>query len=164
MLNIKDTIRFGVSRMARGTNMRPTKQVTWYKGVRATLKTLGAKQSDQHSPIARLGDSYVFTAEIDHVNRKRNRYDHMEGTFHKRVIPHADGKSPLAMKHAEELYAAASTALEAQLKCRLLLVKGAKHGTTRDGVKAAVDADDWQVTKLSGSVASGFSFSLERVE
>jgi len=46
----------------------------------------------------------------------------------------------------------------------LLLVKGTRFGQTSGGIKAAADGDFWQVTKLGGSVSSGFGFTLERIE
>jgi len=45
-----------------------------------------------------------------------------------------------------------------------MLEKATMYGTTREGIKAAVDGNSWLVTELKGTVADGFNVILERVE
>ncbi len=68
------------------------------------------------------------------------------------------------IRHTQQLFDAVKDAYSNGLKCQLLLEKGTRYGTTPGGVRAAVDGDSWMVTELSGDVASGFQFFLERVE
>jgi len=42
-------------------------------------------------------------------------------------------------------------------------VKGTKYGTSNASIKASVDADSWQVKKITGTIESGFGFTLERI-
>ena len=74
-----------------------------------------------------------------------------------------EGKDPLSISHAKELFDAANNSFDNKLMCRMLLTKGTKSGTTKGGVTAAVDADLWQVTQFSGSLNNGFSLQVERV-
>ena len=62
------------------------------------------------------------------------------------------------------MFDAVSQAFSTGLKCKLMLVKGTKYGTTQGGVKAAGDGDHWLVRELSGNVSDGFEFVLVRVE
>lgn len=128
------------------------------------MKSIGATQSGQYSWVGKTEDAYVFTAEIDHFDKERNQYDHMDGVFSKSVEPLSenDGASPQTIKHSEELFNAVKHAYEAKLRSQLLLVKGTKSGTSEGGVKAAVDGDGWVVREMSGSVERGYEFVLER--
>ena len=132
--------------------------------MRAALKSIGATQSVQYSWIGKTEDAYAFTAEIDHIDKKDNQYNHREGVFFKRVKPLSvnDGASPQTVRHSKELFNAVKHAYEDKLKCRLLLVKGTKYGTSEGGVKAAVDGDNWVVSEMLGSVKNGYEFILER--
>lgn len=146
--------------------IEPTKQLKWMSGQRAALKSIGAAPSDPYSWLARTDDCYVFTAEIDHKDKARNKYRHMDGIFRKEVLPvsASKGDSRPRIRHAQGLYDAVEDALSHELKCQLMLAKGTKYGTTPGGVRAAVDGDSWIVKELSGDVSSGFVFVLERVE
>lgn len=73
------------------------------------------------------------------------------------------GDATLSISHAQELFDAISESFNKGLKCRLLIVKGTKFGTTTGGIKAAADEGYWQVKAFSGSVAKGYGFTLERV-
>ena len=90
----------------------------------------------------------------------------MDGVFRKEVPPvtESEGDSPQRIRHAQELFDVVEDAHSNGLKCRLMLEKGTKYGTTPGGVKAAVDGNSWLVTELKGTVADGFNFILERVE
>jgi len=134
--------------------------------LRAALKAIGATQRDQYSWIAKIGETFVFTAEIDHIQKDRNIYDHKQGTFHKKVRAFSGdaGDAALTVSHAKELYDAVQQAFEINLKCKLLLLTGTKYGTTKGGVKAAIDGDYWVVKEVSGTVAEGFEFILVRTE
>ena len=138
----------------------------YIKGLKAAFATIGAKQRDQYSWIARTKNSFVFTAEVDHINKERNIYDHKQGVFHKKVraLSVSDGEAALTVSHAKELHFAVNQAFETNLRCRLLLVKGTKYGTSTGGVKGAVDGDYWIVKQVSGTVDEGFEFILERVK
>ncbi len=144
----------------------PTKKLKWMSGQRAALKSIGAVQSDPYSWLAKTDDCYVFTAEIDHQDKARNDFRHLDGIFRKELLPvsASRGDSPPRIRHAQALFDAAEDAYSHGLKCQLLLEKGTRYGTTPGGVRAAVDGDTWIVTELSGDVASGFQFLLERVE
>ncbi len=154
-----------VANVNRNTEIRPSKQLKWISGQRAALKSICAVQSDPYSWLAKTDDSYVFTAEIDHQDRARNKYQHLEGVFRKEVPPvsAATGDSLPRIRHAQELFIAVENMHSNGIPCRLLLEKGTKYGTTPGGIRAAVDEDSWMVTKLSGDVANGFHFVLERV-
>ncbi|MET0106188.1 MAG: hypothetical protein ABW072_13750 [Sedimenticola sp.] len=127
---------------------------------------IGASQRDQYSWVARTNDAYVFSAEIDHINPKDNAYNHKMGVFSKRVPPMSKslGHDPLSISHCKELFDAVSDSFTNNLKCRILLVKGTKFGTTKGGIKAAADGHFWKVTELTGSCDKGYSFKVERVE
>ena len=155
-----------VTNINRKTEIGPTKQLKWMSGQRAALKSIGAVQSVPYSWLARTDDCYVFTAEIDHQDKARNEFRHLDGIFRKKVLPvsASRGDSPPRIRHARGLFNAAEDAYSNGLKCRLLLEKGTRYGTTLGGVRAAVDGDRWIVTELSGDVASGFQFTLDRVE
>ena len=75
-----------------------------------------------------------------------------------------NGHHPLRVRHAQELLDAVNQAYSNGTTCRLLLLKGTKYGTTKGGIRAAVDPGDWVVDKVSGDVSCGFEFTLERVE
>ena len=148
------------------TAIRPTKQLKWMSGQRVALKSIGAEQSDPYSWLAKTDDCYVFTVEIDHQDKARNEFRHMDGIFRKEVLPVSvsNGDSRPRIRHAQGLYDAVEDALSHGLKCQLMLQKGTRYGTTPGGVRAAVDGDSWIVKELSGDVSSGFMFVLERVE
>jgi len=147
--------------------MKQTKRLVYVKGLKAALKTINVELRDQYSWIAKTENSFVFTAEINHIDQDRNRYSHNDGTFHKVVAPLSvkDGVAQTTVRHAKELFDAISLSLNSGLKCRLLFVKGTKYSIDqKDGIRAAVDPDNWMVRELSGNVEAGFSFILERVE
>lgn len=81
-----------------------------------------------------------------------------------RPLSVSDGEAALTVSHAKELFDAVNQAFETNLKCRLLLLKGTKYGTSTGGVKGAVDGDHWIVRQVSGTVDEGFEFILERVK
>jgi hypothetical protein len=66
------------------------------------------------------------------------------------------------IRHADELFTALAHAFNEKLMCRLMLLKGTKYGKTGGKIKSAVDGDYWAVKELSGSVATGMDFLLER--
>jgi len=70
----------------------------------------------------------------------------------------------LRVRHAQELLDAINLAHSKGMKCKLLLLRGTKYGTTKGGIKSAVDPGDWVVDKVSGNVSSGFEFILMRAE
>ncbi len=70
---------------------------------------------------------------------------------------------PLSISHSRELFDAVSKVNESNSKCKILLVKGTKFGTTKGGIKAAADADYWIVTDISGSVETGYEFNALRI-
>ena len=147
------------------TQIRPTKQLVWIDGQHAALKSIGAKQSNPYSWIAKTDECYVFTAEIDHIDKARNEFNRLEGVFCKAVPPVSvsTGDSRPRIRNAQELFDAVQDAYSRELKCEVLLEKGTKYGTTSGGVRAAVDGDKWTVTEFSGNVATGFQFVLTRV-
>jgi hypothetical protein len=108
----------------------------------------------------------VYTAEIDHIDKENNIYNHNDGAFKKYVPPLSKelGHAALSISHAKELFDAVTESFNTSLKCRFLLVKGTKFGTTQGNIRAAADGDYWQVTELYGSVSEGFGFTVERVE
>ena len=133
--------------------------------MRAGYKSIGATQNDQYSWLARTADSFVFTAEIDHIDPARNRFSHEDGTFQKQVLPLSveNGDPEFRVRHAQELLDAITKAKSNQMKCRLLLLRGTRYGKTKGGIKSAVDPESWKVKRLSGDVETGFQFVLERV-
>mgnify|MGYP000426774161 CR=1 FL=1 len=134
--------------------------------MKASLKAINANQRDQYSWIAKTEDYFVFTAEIDHIDKKGNKYNHKAGWFHKVIPPLStkNGDASGTVSHAKELFNAINDTYSSENKCRLLLVKGTKYGTTDGGIRAAIDPDFWMVRELSGNVGDGFSFVLERTE
>ena len=90
----------------------------------------------------------------------------MDGIFCKEVPPVAasKGDSLPRIRHAQKLFNAIEDAHSNGLKCQLMLEKATMYGTTREGIKAAVDGNSWLVTELKGTVVDGFNFILERVE
>ena len=148
------------------TAIQPTKQLKWISGQRVALKSIGGTQSDPYSWLAKTKDCYVFTAEIDHQDKARNDFQHMDGVFRKELLPVSTSRGDSSPKvgHAQRLYDAVQDALSNSLKCRLILQKGTRNGITPGGVRAAVDGDNWMVKELSGDVSSGFVFVLERIE
>ncbi len=108
----------------------------------------------------------MLSAEIDHKDPESTVYKHEEGTFFKRVPPmsrDADHKA-LTVSHSRELFDAASEAYSKGLKCRVLLVKGTKFGTTEGGIRAAADGHFWKVVEITGNVEDGYCFRAERTE
>ena len=148
------------------TAIRPTKQLKWISGLHNALKSIGAVQSNPYSWFAKTRECYVFTAEIDHKDQPRNKFNRLDGTFSKKVKPvsKACGDSSARIRNAQDLFDAVADAYSTQLQCQLLIVKGTKYGTTTGGVRAAVDGDNWMVTEFSGGVEKGFEFVLKRVE
>ncbi len=146
--------------------IKPTKKVEWIAGLKVAFASLGAKQKGQYSWVAKSEESYVFTAEIDHVDKENNVYNHGEGVFTKNVPPTSkeNGDATVSISHAQDLFDAVTDALANELRCRLLLVKGTKSGKDIGGIKAAADGDSWQVSKVDGTVAEGFGFTIIRVE
>jgi hypothetical protein len=108
----------------------------------------------------------VFTAEIDHLDKARSDYRHLDGIFRKEVeaVSDENGDSRPRIRHAQQLFDAVVDAYSTGLKCQLLLEKNTRYSTKPGNVRAAVDGDNWMVTEHSGEVASGFQFKLERVE
>lgn len=149
----------------RRAEIRSIEQLEWIKGLRAGYKSIGASQKDQYSWLARTEDSFVFTAEIDHIDPARNRFNYEEGSFRKQVLSLSvkNGDHGLRARHAQELLDAINRAHSNGLKCKLMLLKGTKYGTSTGGIHAAVDPSDWIVKELSGDVAGGFEFVLHRV-
>ena len=100
------------------------------------------------------------------MDKENNVYSHQDGVFTKYVPPLAkeNGDAPLTISHAQELLDAVTDSYNRNLRCRLLLVKGTKFGKDIGGIRAAADADHWQVTQLDGTVSTGFGFTIERVE
>ena len=146
--------------------MEPTKQLNWVAGLKAGFTSIGATQRDPYSWVAKSEQSYVFTAEIDHINKENNSYHHKNGVFLKNTPPmsKALGHSAQSVSHSKELLEAVSESYSKKLKCQLLLVRGTKFGTTTTGIRSAVDGNYWQVTEFAGTVELGYSFKLERVE
>jgi hypothetical protein len=146
--------------------LKPTRELNWIKGLRAGYKSIGAAQSEQYSWMARTADSFVFNAEIDHIDPVNNCFDFTKGEFHKTVPPLSTSKGDhgLRVRHAQELLDAVTRAYREQLTCRLLLLRGTKYGTTKGGIHAAVDPGSWSVSEVSGDVETGFQFRLVRFE
>lgn len=146
--------------------MSQVEELNWIKGLRAGYKSIGAVQKEQYSWLARTSDSFVFTAEIDHIDPARNRFDFVKGTFHKEVQPLSveRGDHAVRIRHAQELLDSINQAYSDKAKCRLLMLRGTKYGTTRGGIHAAVDPDVWSVDEVSGDVEKGYQFRLGRVE
>ena len=144
--------------------MGPSSGLRWQQGLKAGFARMHAKQRDQYSWVAKTDSGYVFTVEIDHVDKEHNRYDHSDGVFEKEVGPHTKekGLSAASVSHAQEFYDAALDAHSNDLVCGMLLTKGTKSGKSAGPVKTAADADGWKVTELNGSVADGFSLRIER--
>lgn len=144
--------------------MKPTGQLKWMNGLKSGFRRLDAKQRGQYSWVAKTESGYVFTAEIDHIDKHNNRYRHTEGRFDKYVPPLSKelGNAALSISHAQELYDAAQDAHSNRLDCHVLLVKGTKFGTNSGGVKTAADSGNWIVTSLNGSVSEGFALTIER--
>lgn len=150
----------------RRPQIKPTKELNWIKGLRAGYKSIGATQKDQYSWLGKTADSFVFTAEIDHKDPTRNQFSLKDGTFHKQIVPLSveRGDHGLRVRHAQELHDAVNQAHATGAKCKLMLLRGTKYGTTKGAIKSAVDPGHWIVTKVSGDVSSGFEFVLERIE
>lgn len=146
--------------------IKPSRQLSWVKGLKPAYAALGATQRDQYSWVAATPDTYVFSAEADHINPEDNVYDHRSGIFEKRVSPMSRelGNASLSISHSKELFNAVHTAYVNELKCHVLVVKGTKFGTTKGGIKAASDGHLWKVTEFSGTVEEGYSLKLIRVE
>lgn len=146
--------------------IEPSIPIKWVKGLKVAYSLLGATQRDQYSWVAKTDDAYVFSAEIDHIHPEDNIYNHKSGVFTKCIPPmsKSTGHDPLSVSHSKELFDAVSDSYANNLKCRMLLVKGTKFGTTQGGIKAAADGHLWNVTELKGSVENGYSFKVERVE
>ena len=144
--------------------MKPTKPIKYIKGLKAGYEKIGAKQDEQYSWFGKTKETYVFTAEIDHIDEEDNIYNHKEGTFKKHIRPLAAelNESPITIRHSEQLYQAIEHAFREELKCHLMLLQGTKYGKTKGGVRSAMDGDYWQVTTLSGTVGTGFDFVLVR--
>ena len=150
----------------RRVEIRPTSKLKWISGQRAALKSIGATQSDPYSWLARTDDCYVFTAEIDHHDRARNEYRHLDGIFRKEVkaVSDKNGDSRPRIRHTQQLFDAVKDAYSNGLKCQLLLEKNTRYSSKPGDIRAAVDGDRWVVTELSGDVESGFQFVLERTQ
>ena len=142
--------------------MKPIQSLKWINGLRAGYASLHAKQRDLFAWMAKSDECYVFSAEIDHIDKENNVYCHEAGTFRKYVPPltREQGDQPVTIRHAQELYDAIMESHRMGLKCRLLLLKGTRVGSTKGGIKSAADEDYWMVTKPYGSVAEGFGFTL----
>ncbi len=146
--------------------IKPTRQLKWIVGLKAAFNCIGAYQRGPYSWIGKTVDLFVFTAEIDHIDKQSNIYDHNAGTFEKWVPPLSvtAGDAALSVSHSKELFDAVSETQISNQKCKLLLVRGTKFGETRGSIKAAVDGNNWVVTLLEGSADKGYNFKLERAE
>ena len=151
---------------SRRIKIRPTKQLRYIKTMKAALKSIDAVQSDQYAWIAKAGDTFVLTVELDHKDTANNICDHFEGTFKKFVGPLSvsSGDEPQTVRHSQQLFDAVSEIHSESSKCKLLLSKGTKYGSSTGGVRGAVDSDLWIVKELSGDVGVGFGFVLVRVQ
>ena len=152
--------------MTREFSIEPTKLLKWITGLKTGFASLNAKQRDQYSWVAKFsGCNYVYTAEIDHIVKVKNVYKHSAGKFIKLVPPltKEKGDATLSISHAQELFNAVPDSFNENLKCRLLIVKGTKFGTSTGGIKVAADHGYWQVKAFSGSVSNGYGFTLKRV-
>ena len=150
----------------RRESIKPTTQLKYIDSLRAGYKSVGATQVEQYSWLGKTSSSYVFTAEIDHIDEEDNIYNHTKGTFKKHIRPLSLElkEDPATIRHADELFTALLHAHNEKLMCRLMLLKGTKYGKTSGKLKSAIDGDYWAVKELSGSVATGMDFVLERVE
>ncbi len=130
------------------------------------MSKVGAKQTGQYSWIAKQGETNIVIAELDPIDAERNVYNHMDGTFQKSVPPMAndDGTAPQTIKHAQELLDVLNQSLKEEAVLKVMLVRGTKNGTSKTGVKAALDGDVWRVKEVSGDLPSGYQFSLYRAE
>lgn len=146
--------------------MNTNENLKWIKGLRAGYAMLKSKQPELYSWFAVTSDSYVFTVEVDHRDPANNRYDHNAGTFRKFVpgISVDTGAHANSVRHAKELFEAASDALHRSLKCRLLLLQRTRFSEKPGNILSATDGTFWIVTTVSGSVTNGFGFTLERVK
>ncbi len=128
------------------------------------FSSIGAKQRDQYSWIAKTDEGFVFTVEIDHIDQKNNVYNHKKGTFYKNVrgLSKSQGDSSITISHSNELFNAVTDAYKNKLKCRVVLLKGTKYGKSTGGIKAAIDGDCWIVTEVNGDVDTGYDFIIER--
>ena len=142
--------KLNVVHQIEGINIKPSKKTKWIIGLKAGFASLNAKQRDQYSWVAKTDECYVYTAEIDHIDKKNNIYSHNAGTFVKYVRPHSreQGDAALSISHAQELFDAVTNSFNTNLKCRLLLVKGTRFGKTNGPIKAAADGNNWRVVKL----------------
>ncbi|GDY26632.1 hypothetical protein AHAT_25220 [Agarivorans sp. Toyoura001] len=147
--------------------MQPSKPLPKFiNGLKNALKVYGAAQRDQYSWISKTENHFIFTAEQDHIDKKRNIYKHKDGVFIKKVRPLSKdlGDAPLTVSHGKELFDAINETFASKKECRLLIVKGTKYGTSSGGVRAVMDHDLWRVSSFSGTVRQGFEFVLERVK
>lgn len=145
--------------------MGPGKPLEWIRGMKANLERLDARRSDPYAWLARTDGAIVFFAEIDHVKKEWNRYNHAAGVYEKRVRGMSPAKeSAPTLRHSRELFDTARAAHAQNTSCRLLLLKGTKNGTTPGGVKSALDDGIWRVTRVDGSVEQGYEFRLERIK
>lgn len=147
--------------------MRPSKILPAYiHGLKNALKQYGATQRDQYSWISKTEEHYIFSAERDHKDKERNKYDHIKGVFIKKIRPLSKelGDAPLTVSHGKELYNAVKVTYENEDYCKLLIVNGTKYGTSSGGIRAVIDSDLWQFSTFTGTVEEGFEFILERVK
>lgn len=155
-------------------NARPEKDAHWpqkgavhelHTGLKEAYDRLGAKRRDQYSWVARLGDGYVLSAEVDHKKPENTLYNHRGGEFFKRLPPMSrdNGHEPLSISHSIELFEAASRAYSQYFECRILLLKGTKFGTEKGPIRAAPDGHFWKIVEVSGSVEEGYFFRAERI-
>lgn len=63
--------------------MEPSKQLNWVKGLKTAYQCLGATQRDQYSWVAKTDETYVFSAETDHIDPENNKYSHSRDVFQK---------------------------------------------------------------------------------
>ncbi len=145
--------------------IKSIKELEWINGLRAGYESIAAAQKEQYSWLAKTADCFVFTAEIDHIDPALNHFDFIGGKFHKEIRPLSvqRGDHGIRVRHAQELIDAVNQAYSSGMRCKLMLLTGTKYGTTKGGIKSAVDPGDWIVKTATGDVASGFSFELERV-
>ena len=108
----------------------------------------------------------MFTAEIDHIDKENNIYDHKEGVFDKYVPPLSTeaGDAALIVRHSKELFSAIQELSESNSKCSLLLARGTKFSVKAGPIKTAIDGDSWIVKSFEGSVEKGYRFVLIRSE
>lgn len=144
--------------------MKPSAELNWVQGLGVAYATLGAVRRDRYSWLAKAGECWVFSAEIDHEDRESTRYDHESGTFRKSVpaMSRRLGHAALSVSHSTELFEAVSSAYREKLPCRVLLVRGTKFGTSKGPIRAAADADFWMIARVRGSVDEGYGFVAVR--